>query len=95
MSLIIMDFIGYFKRWKLVNEKKVPEKVFSRLQRKIDEEMYKKIKKKKTTISGTIVHDESERFFYKAVEPSWRWVEKDKRFTSTDKLKIYRKPKKK
>jgi len=97
-----MYFTEYFSRWKLVEEKKVPEKVMIKLQRSIDETMYatiKKLNKKKKaskTIPSCTVYAESEKFFYKAVENPWEFIEDKKRFKSTSKkIVIYRKPKKK
>ena len=97
-----MDIIGYFWKWKTVEEKKVPEKVMAQLQRKIDETMYSYIKKlnknKKIpkTIPGCTVYSESEKFFYKAFENPWEFIEDQKRFKSTSKkIILYRKPKKK
>jgi len=99
-----MGILEYFTGWKLVQEKELPEEILKKLQSKIDREMYKKvkevekkaykkskeIKKPLPNISGCTVYLESIKYDYKAIEPEWKWIQKEKPgFQSSSKPQYY------
>ena len=106
-----MGIIDYFMGWKLVNEKSIPEEIIKQLKSGIDHEMYNKVKsaekkaykksqgrkKPLPSVSGCTVYSETQKYLYRAIEPEWKWAEKDNvgRYSSTEKTMFYEKVKKK